>query len=176
MALQVPLEIERRIVELAAATRQDPQAVFAELLGTALDDDEVVRLDVLDGLDELDRGEGIEMPGGGRLGKMLLNVLRASEKSEQRRAISQLLAEIPETILFETKIVWSPCAQAQIENALEVLVRGSNQSSIRLGRVPGTLEVVFANPPRAGVVCRMKGDELQIVAIWLGARGCKSRR
>lgn len=59
MALQVPPELEQRVTALANATQREPQAVLAELLAAALEDDEALRLQIHDGLAALDRGEGI---------------------------------------------------------------------------------------------------------------------
>jgi predicted transcriptional regulator len=60
MPLHVPPELERRVAELAAETHREPQAVLAELLGAALDEDAAFRKEVRTGIAELDRGEGIE--------------------------------------------------------------------------------------------------------------------
>jgi len=60
MAMQVPPELEKRVTALAVATQRDPQSLLAELLDTALDDNEALRLEVHEGLAELERGEGIE--------------------------------------------------------------------------------------------------------------------
>jgi predicted transcriptional regulator len=60
MPLHLPPELERRVTALAAKTHREPQAVLADLVGAALDEDEAFRLEVHAGLDELDRGEGID--------------------------------------------------------------------------------------------------------------------
>jgi predicted transcriptional regulator len=59
MALHLPPELERRVVELAAEKRRDPQDVLAELVDGALDDDASFRAAVREGTAQLDRGEGI---------------------------------------------------------------------------------------------------------------------
>jgi predicted transcriptional regulator len=40
MALQLPPELEQRVIELARATGRDPNDVYAELVADALDDAE----------------------------------------------------------------------------------------------------------------------------------------
>jgi predicted transcriptional regulator len=58
--LQLPPELERRITALAAQTHREPQSVLTDLVEAGLDEDEALRLEVRAGLDELDRGEGID--------------------------------------------------------------------------------------------------------------------
>lgn len=60
MALQVPPELEQRVTAIANATQREPQAVLADLLGAALEDDEALRLEVAAGDAEIERGEGID--------------------------------------------------------------------------------------------------------------------
>jgi predicted transcriptional regulator len=52
MPLQLPPELERRIVHLAAEMHREPQAVLTELLGAALDEDSAFPHD------DRDQGEG----------------------------------------------------------------------------------------------------------------------
>lgn len=50
MPLQVPLELERRVAGITAETHREPQAVLAELLGAALDEDAAFRAEVRAGI------------------------------------------------------------------------------------------------------------------------------
>jgi predicted transcriptional regulator len=59
MALQLPPELERRIVQLATEKHRDPQDVLAELVDGALDDEAAFRAAVREGTAQLDRGEGV---------------------------------------------------------------------------------------------------------------------
>jgi predicted transcriptional regulator len=59
MPLNVPPELEERVAALAAETHRDPQAVLAELLGAALDEDAAFRAEVRAGLAELDAGKSV---------------------------------------------------------------------------------------------------------------------
>jgi predicted transcriptional regulator len=59
MVLQLPPELERRVVQLATDTHRDPQAVLAELVDGALDDETAFRAAVREGTAQLDRGEGV---------------------------------------------------------------------------------------------------------------------
>jgi predicted transcriptional regulator len=60
MPLHLPPDLERRVAALAAQTHREPDAVLAELVGVALDEDEAFRQEVRAGIAELDRGEGID--------------------------------------------------------------------------------------------------------------------
>jgi predicted transcriptional regulator len=60
MPLHLPPELERRVTELAAETHREPQALLADLVGSALDEDAAFRAEVRAGIAELDRGEGVE--------------------------------------------------------------------------------------------------------------------
>jgi hypothetical protein len=42
MSLHLPPDLERRVAALAAQTHREPEAVLAELVGAALDEDEEV--------------------------------------------------------------------------------------------------------------------------------------
>jgi predicted transcriptional regulator len=58
--LQLSPELERRVAQLAAETHREPQSLLADIVETALDEDQAFRSEVRAGLAELDRGEGVD--------------------------------------------------------------------------------------------------------------------
>jgi len=93
------------------------------------------------------------------------------------------------------KLVWSPRALAQVENAVSYIAQDDPDAAWRVyervsqraeqllslpelgspGRVQGTRELVITDTPYV-VVYRVKGDELQIAAVWHSAQSRKRRR
>jgi addiction module RelE/StbE family toxin len=93
------------------------------------------------------------------------------------------------------RLVWSPRALAQLENAVSYIAQDDPSAAWRVydrivarvdqllslpelgppGRIQGTRELVITDTPYVAVY-RVKGDELQIAAVWHSAQSRKRRR
>jgi predicted transcriptional regulator len=67
MPIPLPPELESRIAALAATTHRAPEAVLAELVGAALEEDTAFRAEVQAGLVELDEGKSVAHDAMGQL-------------------------------------------------------------------------------------------------------------